>query len=98
MSAIDSPEALDAALAGCNRKGNRERALQNALKRDQSKLRGSLQAGRTRGVSGQSQVPPSVAGEVNSADRQTIEVTHLGSRQSFTDVTCITCCILLSHG
>ncbi|DBA68705.1 TPA: hypothetical protein ACH3X2_013498 [Trebouxia sp. C0005] len=73
MSAIDSPEALDAALAGCNRKGNRERALQNALKRDQSKLRGSLQAGQTRGVSGQSQVPPSVAGQVNSADRQTIQ-------------------------
>ncbi|DBA80639.1 TPA: hypothetical protein ACH3X1_007887 [Trebouxia sp. C0004] len=73
MSAIDSPEALDAALAGCNRKGNRERALQNALKRDQSKLRGWLQAGLTRGVTGQSQVPPSVGGEVNSADRQTIE-------------------------
>ncbi len=86
ISAIDSPEALDAALAGCNRKGNRERALQNALKRDQSKLRGSLQAGQTRGVRGQSQVPPSVAGEVNSADRQTIQVTHLGSCKLFTEL------------
>jgi len=82
ISAIDSSEALDAALAGCNRKGNRERALQNALKRDQSKLRGLLQAGQTRGVSSQSQVPPSVAGAVNSADRQTMQVTHLENRWS----------------
>ena len=81
ISAINSPEALDAALAGCNRKGNRERALQNALKRDQSKLRGWLQAGQTRGVSSHSQLPPSLAGEVNSADRQTIQVTYLGNQQ-----------------
>ena len=82
ISAIDSSEALDAALAGCNRKGNRERALQNALKHDQSKLRGVLQAGQARGVSSKSQVPPSVAGEVNSADRQTIQVTHMEIQQS----------------
>ena len=68
------PEALDAAAAGCNRKGNRERALQNALRHDHSQVKGRLQAGLVRGVSSQPQAPPSLDGEVNRADKQTIEV------------------------
>ncbi|KAL3155881.1 hypothetical protein ABBQ32_012881 [Trebouxia sp. C0010 RCD-2024] len=51
MSIIDTPSALDAALAGCNRKGNREKALTNALKRDHTQLRDQLRAGMPRGVS-----------------------------------------------
>ncbi len=75
MSAIDTAEALDAAVAGCNRKGNRERALQNALKRDHSKLKDALQAGLIRGVSSQPQVIDSADGIVNKADKETIEVS-----------------------
>ena len=80
MSIIDTPGALDAALASCNRKGNREKALINALKRDHTQLRGQLQAGMSRGVRrGVSdalphQVEPSSAEEASQADRTTIQV------------------------
>lgn len=80
MSVIDTPSALDAALASCNRKGNREKALINALKRDHTQLRDQLQAGMprgvTRGVSGTlpHQVVPSSDEQVSKADRVTIQV------------------------
>ena len=80
MSVIDTPDALDAALASCNRKGNREKALINALKRDQTRLRDQLQAGMPRGVrrgvSGTlpHQVEHSSGEEVSKADQFTIQV------------------------
>lgn len=72
ISAIDTQEALEAAVAGCNRKGNRERALQTALKQTHSKLKGPLQAGH--GVSSQPQAAESTHSVVNGADQDTIEV------------------------
>lgn len=87
MSIIDTPSALDAALAGCNRKGNREKALINALKRDHTQLRDQLRAGLPRGVSVGGSPPlgasPSDLGdeangeEVNKADKFTVKVRIL---------------------
>ena len=45
VSTIDTPEALDAAMSGCNRKGIRERALLTALKHDLGKLKEQLRSG-----------------------------------------------------
>lgn len=74
ISAIDTQEALEAAVAGCNRKGNRERALQTALKQNHSKLKGPLQADMGHGVSSQPQGAESTHSVVNGADQDTIEV------------------------
>ena len=80
MSVIDTPSALDAALASCNRKGNREKALINALKRNHTQLRDQLRAGMPRGVrrrvSGTlpTHMEPASAEKVSKADRSTIQV------------------------
>lgn len=77
MSVIDTPTALDAALATCNRKGNREKALMNALKRDHSSVRDQLRGNMPRGVT--SSRPPleeeqNGGLEVGKTDRITIQV------------------------
>lgn len=75
MSAIHTPEALDAILAGCNRKGIRERALQAALRQDLAKLKEQLQP--TQGPAADAVQPmadDAAGGAVNAADGQTIEV------------------------
>ena len=104
MSIIDTPTALDAALAGCNRKGNREKALMNALKRDHTQLRDQLRAGMPRGVSrGSSSSQPHQVehgnGEgVNPVDRVTIEVcTLLRYARCYGMVTGAVCCIRASR-
>ena len=74
VSVIDSPEALDVALAGCNRKGNREKALISALKRDHANLRDQLQTGMARGIGSTKLQEAQPADQVNKADKDAIQV------------------------
>ena len=70
---IDSPEALDAAMAGCNRKGIRERALLAALKHDLSNLKEQLRNGASK-----NDAANALADGVDSdADKPTIKVSNL---------------------
>lgn len=108
MSIIDTPNALDAALAGCNRKGNREKALINALKRDHTQMRDQLRAGMPRefnpggpavGASLPELVDPIKGEEVNKADKVTVEVGTLlrYGRLSLLFVTVITVDVFTKH-
>lgn len=94
ISVIQTADALDTTLAGCNRKGLREKALLNALKRDHARLRDQLQAGRAAAVSS----PPwdsQAIGGVNRPDKDAIQAILLIARSStYVSIACSNTCTL----
>ena len=79
MSVIQTADALDATLAGCNRKGFREKALLNSLKRDHAKIRDQLQAGRAVAVSSLPLESQAIGG-VTIPDKDAIQASLLIAR------------------
>lgn len=69
---IDTPEALDAISAQCNRKGFRERALQATLKEQHAQLLEPFQADLPRTITSVQGADQKLDG-MNEADRRTIQ-------------------------